>query len=157
MVTKKSKNEERGKIMEKQQSVNSKDMKQIKEIPKWSRRYAQNRSLTILTILIMTMLIGAIGVVPPAMILIGFLLGSRILVIAGIITLVVFVAFYISLCKKYGGKNRERLDLVIDRWIYGREGAVFMSEGGTSKKKIWIDTVIGTIFLLLFIAINFNR
>ena len=127
-------------------------MEKLKEIPKWSRRYAQNRSLTILTILIITFLMGAFGVVPPALILIGYLLGSRILVIVGIIALVVFVAFYISLCKKYGGKNRERLDLVIDRWIYAKEGTASMPEAGSSKKEKWIDIVIGTIWLILFIG-----
>ena len=95
-------------------------MEKLKEIPKWTRRYAQNRSLTILTIFIITMLMGAIGVVPPALILIGYLLGSRILVIVGIIALVVFAAFYLSLCKKYGGKNRERLDLVIGGYTDAR-------------------------------------
>ena len=38
----------------------SQDMEKIREIPKWSRRYAQNRSLTVLVLLGMLVLYGLV-------------------------------------------------------------------------------------------------
>jgi len=34
------------------------DMEKLKEIPKWTRKYAQNRTLTILVLIVMTTLFG---------------------------------------------------------------------------------------------------
>ena len=50
--------------METEENKNSTDMENLKEIPKWTRQYAQNRTLTILVVLVMSMLIGMLAIIP---------------------------------------------------------------------------------------------
>jgi len=46
--------------MNAQQNQVPQNEEKLKEIPKWTRRYAQNRTLTIFVLMLMTMLFGII-------------------------------------------------------------------------------------------------
>jgi hypothetical protein len=152
MVIKKSNNEERDKNMEKEQSINSQDMEKIREIPKWSRKYAQNRSLTILILLGMCVLIGFFAVVPLLLILAGLFYRNIILVFVGVIALVAFIVFYKSLFKKYGGENRGLIDQLIDRKIYGKDGVASMPIPKRNKKTESIGIVFAVVFCVCMLA-----
>jgi len=99
------------------------DTEKLKEIPKWTRKYAQNRTLTILVLMIMATLFGVFFALfvalPLALAAVGFKEGNMILVCVGIVVLVAalvaIVKFEIFFLRKYGGKNKGLLDQIIDR------------------------------------------
>ena len=69
----------------------------LKEIPKWTRKYAQNRTLTILVLIVMTCLVSlAIGV-PVLLVGIAFVKGNMILAGVGIALLVAILIFLTSI------------------------------------------------------------
>ncbi len=138
--------------MKTEQNKNSPDMEKLKEIPEWSRRYAQNRTLTILVLIVMAMLIGMFAIVPLMLILAGIFHKNIILIIVGVITLVTYTWFYISMFKKYGGKNKGLLFLKIDSWIYGKEGTVSMPQPKLSKKMKHLNIVIGITYMVCLLG-----
>jgi hypothetical protein len=95
----------------------------LKEIPKWTRKYAQNRTLTILVLMAMlglfSMLIAAIVGFLLALAVTGFWKGNMVLGCIGAAALVAVLAalvkFYIFIFAKFGGKNKGLLDQIIDR------------------------------------------
>jgi drug/metabolite transporter (DMT)-like permease len=131
----------------------------LKEIPKWTRRYAQNRTLTILALTVMiglfSMFIAALVGFLLALAFAGFRKGNIILGCVGIAVLVAILAaivkFYIFIFAKFGGKNKGLLDQIIDRWIYSREGTASMPIPEATKKKKWLEITVvivwGTLFL----------
>ncbi len=106
------------------------DLEKLKEIPKWTHKYAQNRTLTILVLMVMTMLFGMFIAVlvgfPLGLAAIGFRKGNIILGCVGIAVLVAVLAaisiFLIIFLSKFGGKNRGVIDQLIEQRIYRKEG-----------------------------------
>ena len=120
--------------MNSEQNNKLQDTEKLKEIPKWTRKYAQNRTLTILVLLAMTCLIGMIITVPVMCLIVAFQKGSMILAGVGIVVLVPVMIFYVIFLLKFGGKNRGLIDQMIDQWIYGREGTASMPKPELTKK-----------------------
>ncbi len=128
------------------------DMEKIKEIPKWTRRYAQNRTLTTFVLLVMVCLISMV-IMPPLMcLIIGFHKGNMILAGVGIALLIPVSIFFIIFLLKFGGKNRGLIDQLIEQRIYGKEGAVSMPLPKTTKKMRWLDFVGGVIVFICAIG-----
>ncbi len=130
----------------------------LKEIPKWTRKYAQNRTLTIIVLMAMIMLFsmffaGLLGFLLPLAVG-GFRKGNIILGCVGTAGLVAVLAA-VGICmfifiRKFGGKNRGLIDQIIERRIYGKEGTVSMPMLKSSKKKICLEIVSGVIFFICF-------
>ena len=122
-----------------------KNTEKLKEIPKWTRKYAQNRTLTTFVLIVMTMLIGMVVAVPSTLVVIAFKKGNMILACVCIIALAAISIFLIIFVSKFGGKNRGLIDQRIERWIYGHEGTTSMPEPKLTKKKKWLDCVVGPV------------
>ena len=135
----------------------------LKEIPKWTRKYAQNRTLTYLVLMAMAMLFGMFAAAlvgfPLALAVIGFRKGNMVLGCVGIAVLVVaLVAILIVLIifiSRFGGKNRGLIDQIIDRWIYGKEGTASMPLPKITKKMRGLDYLLGAIGLVFMLGVNF--
>lgn len=136
------------------------DTEKLKEIPKWARRYSQNRTLTVLVLLLIVCLFGMFFAlftsVALAFIMAAFRKENMILGCVGIAVLVtvliVMAKFYMYIFKKYGGKNKGLLDQKVDQWVYGREGSALMPQPQFSKKRKVLDAVIGIVFIVLLIG-----
>lgn len=134
------------------------DTEKLKEIPKLTRKYAQNRTLTIIVLMAMTMLFSIVfaGLIsfPVGLASAGFRKGNMVLGYVGIAaSVVVFVAmsiFLVITLKKFGGKNRGTLDQLIDKWTYGKEGTVAVSKPKSSKKKICLEIIMSATGFILF-------
>ncbi|HIJ69874.1 MAG TPA: hypothetical protein HPP87_00755 [Planctomycetes bacterium] len=130
----------------------------LKEIPKWTRKYAQNRTLTIIVLMAMIMLFSMLFAGGMAFLLVlataGFRKGNMVLVCVGIAASVAVLAamliFLIITLKKFGGKNRGMLDQMIDQRIYGKEGTVSVPVPKSSKKKMCLEIVTAVIFFICF-------
>ncbi len=132
------------------------DTEKLKEIPKWTRKYAQNRTLTIIVLMAMIMLFsmfvaGLVGF-SLALAVAGFRKGNIILGCVGIAVLVAVlvatVKFIIIFLSKFGGKNRGFIDQLIEQRIYGKEGTATVPVPKSSKKKICLEIVSGVIFFI---------
>ena len=134
------------------------DVQELKEIPKWTRKYAQNRTLTLLVLMAMIMLFSmfAAGIVgfPLGLAAAGFRKGNMILGCVGIAVLVAALAaisfFFIIIISKFGGKNRGLIDQLIDQRIYGKEGTATVPLPKSSKKKICFEIVSIVMFFICF-------
>jgi len=138
------------------------DTEKLKEIPKWAKRYAQNRTLTVLVLMVMitlfSILFGAVFgfliVLPVA----GFAKGNIALGCISTVVLIILsiavVKFYISFLKKFGGKNRGLIDQIIERRIYGKEGAVSIPPPVVTKKMRGFDYILGAIGLIYMLGVN---
>jgi drug/metabolite transporter (DMT)-like permease len=134
------------------------NVERLKEIPKWARRYAQNRTLTILVLMVMLMLFSAFFAVVVSFLLVlaaaGFRKGNIILGCVGIGALVALLAAYFKclfiLIRKFGGKNRGLLDRLLDQRLYAKEGMVSVPKLKSSKKKVWLEIAIALVYGILF-------
>ncbi len=130
------------------------DTEKLKEIPKWTRKYTQNRTLTAVILIIMACLISmAIGV-PVFLIWLGFLKGNMILAGVGIALLVPILIFYVIFLSKFGGKNRGLIDQIIERRIYGKEGTASIPPPKITKKMRGLDYILGAIGLIYILGVN---
>jgi len=144
--------------MNSEQNNKLQDTERLKEIPKWTRKYAQNRTLTILVLMVMvvffSMFIAALVGFPLGLAAIGFRKGNMVLGCVGtavlVAALVAIVKFYIVILSKFGGKNKGLLDQIIDRWIYGNEVTTTVPVPKSSKKKICLEIVSAVIFFICF-------
>jgi hypothetical protein len=136
------------------------DAEKLKEIPKWTRKYAQNRTLTILVLLVMVtllaILVAALVGFPFALAVAGFRKGNVILGCVGVAVLVAVLAaivrFYIFLFAKFGGKNKGLLDQIVDRWIYGHEGIASMPMPEATKKKKWLEVFLAVVYMVCLLG-----
>ena len=111
--------------MDAHQSQVPQDTEKLKDIPKWTRKYAQNRTLTVLVFMVMlvlfSMLFAALVGFPLALAITGFRKGNIILGCVGIAgllaVLIAILKGMIVFLSKFGGKNKGLLDQKIDRWI----------------------------------------
>jgi hypothetical protein len=123
------------------------NVEKLKQIPKWTRKYAQNRTLTVLVLIIMACLISFVFGIPVFLIWLGFLKSNIILAGVGIALLVPISIFYIIFISKFGGKNKGLIDQKVDKWIYGNEGTASMPMLEMTKKKKWVDIVVGIVYM----------
>jgi hypothetical protein len=138
--------------MDTQQNQVPQDTEKLKEIPKWTRRYAQNRTLTPFVLIVMIFLI-SIGIGLPLGLVIGaFTKGNMILAGAGIALLVAASIFPIIFALKVGGKNHISIDQWIDQWIYGEEGTASMQQPKLTKKKKWLNFVVALVVFICVIG-----
>jgi len=117
----------------------------LKEIPKWTRKYAQNRTLTTFVLIVMTGLISMVISVLLALVVIGFAKGNMNLSLVSTVVLLAVLIFLIIFVSKFGGKNRGLIDQLIDQRIYGHEGTTSMPAPKLTKKKKWLDCVVGVV------------
>jgi len=117
----------------------------LKEIPKWTRKYAQNRTLTTFVILVMICLMSMVIGVPLALAMMAFTRENMILFWACIAVSVAILISLIILVSKFGGKNSGLIDQRIDKWIYRKEGTATVPVPKLTKKREWLGIVSGVI------------
>ncbi len=124
------------------------DAEKLKEIPKWTRKYAQNRILTA-SVPIVIVLLFSVGIsFPLALTWTAFVKGKMILTGAGIALFVVTLICLIIFLRKFGGKNR----VSIDQWIYGKEGTASMPEPKLTKKNKWLGFVVAVVVFICILG-----
>lgn len=146
--------------MNAKQNQASQNTEKLKEIPKLTRKYAQNRTLTILVFMVIialtSMFFAVVISLPYALAIVGFKKENMVLVCVGIavliVALVVMVKFYISFLTKFGGKNKGLLDQIIDRRVYGKEGIVSIPLPKLSKKMKHLDIILAIVYGVLLIG-----
>ena len=132
--------------MNTEQNQVSQDMEKLKEIPKWTHRYAQNRTLTNLAFMAINILffvaIGGLSLLAG----IASKTGHPILLcVCAVVLIAVLILLFIVSVPKFGGVKIWRW---IDRRIYGREGIASIPEPESMKKNKWLGYVAGLIFSL---------
>ena len=100
--------------METEQNQVPQNAEKLKHIPKWTRKYAQNRTLTTFVIIVMITVMSMVIAVLP---MIVFTIENTILFWACIAVLAAIFISLIILVSKFGGKNRGLIDQRIDKWI----------------------------------------
>ena len=146
--------------MNSEQNNKLQDTEKLKEIPKWTRRYAQNRTLTLIVLLAMCTLYGGLfaflACLPLGLAAIGFKKGNMVLGCIGIALFIAILAamvkFNIFIRAKFGGKNRGLIDQLIEQRIYGKEGTASMPLPKLSKKTKYLDIVIAVVYGVLLIG-----
>jgi hypothetical protein len=127
-----------------EQNQVSPDIERLKEIPKWTRKYAQNRTLTNLVHMGISLFIFvAIG---GLSLLAGIAARTGHLILFWVCTVVLFavlICLMIIAVPKFGGIKIWRW---IDRRIYGREGIASIPESESMKKNQWIGYVVAIVF-----------
>lgn len=130
--------------------------KQLSDIPKWTRRYVQNRHMTMITGLVAGLLFGLVVtfflVVPLVATIIMPGKRNMSLTIELTIAFVIMLIVLVILALKIRGKKRLRLDLLIEKWVYRREGTVSMPDSESSKKKKWIEIAGTIVWTILFLG-----
>ncbi len=134
----------------------------LKEIPKWTRKYAQNRMLTPIVLMAMALLYGMFVTVLVGFLLalavIGFWKGNMILGCVGIAVLVAalvaILKIHIFILAKFGGKNRGLIDQIIEQRIYGKEGIASIPPPKVTKKMRGLDYLVGAILLVYMLGVN---
>ncbi len=134
------------------------DTEKLKEIPKWTRKYAQNRTLTILVLMAMlalfSMFTAFLIAFPLGLATAGFRKQNMILGYVGIAVsvavLVAIVIFLIIFLSKFGGKNRGLIDQQIDQRIYRKEGNVTVPAPKSSKINICLQILCSVIYFICF-------
>lgn len=123
------------------------DMEKLKEIPKWTRRYAQNRMLTVLVWMVIVMLISTVVMVPVSGLLVAFQKGNMILASISIIVLIAVVIFL----RIFRVRNI-KIWKWIDHRIYGHEGTASIPKPELTKKKKWLELAAAMVWGSLFIG-----
>jgi uncharacterized membrane protein (DUF485 family) len=127
----------------------------LREIPKWTRKYAQNRTLTAFVLMVMICLYSMGIGVTSYLAARGFIKGHIILASACIVVLAAILIFPIIFISKFGGKNRGLIGQKMDQWIYGREGTASIAVPELTKKKKWLDFVCGAVVLICMLGTMF--
>ncbi|MFA6185908.1 MAG: hypothetical protein WC770_01675 [Phycisphaerae bacterium] len=130
--------------MNTQQNQTPQDTEKLKEIPKWTRKYAQNRTLTNLAFMAINLLfivaIGGLSLLAG----IASKTGHPILsCVCTVVLIAVLILLFIVGIPKFGGVKIWRW---IDRRIYGQEGIASIPEPELMKKKKWLGYVVAIIF-----------
>ena len=128
------------------------ESKNLREIPKWTRRYAQNRTLTPLVQVIIIVLLGMSIAALLVFAGIAFMKGNLILASTCMAVLAaIYIFLFISIRKMRGKK--------IDGWmgqrLYPYEGTVSIAEPESMKKKKWLGYVVGIVFGGCFLGTMF--
>lgn len=127
------------------------NLEKLKEIPKWTRSYAQNRTLSIFVLIVLTALIGGFVAFPISLGIATAMRGNMLVTGICAVLFITELLTLIILALKFGGKNRGLIDQKIDQWIYGKDGSVSMPAPKSMKKK-WLYIVSGVIIQILIIG-----
>jgi hypothetical protein len=138
--------------MNTQQNQVPQNAERLKEIPKWTRKYAQNRTLTTFVIIVIAGFVSMVVAGLLALIVIAFMKANVILAVIGVALLAAILILLIIFVSKVGGKNRGLIDQRIDQWIYGKEGTTSMPEPKLTKKKKCLDFVVGVVVFISILA-----
>ena len=129
--------------METEQNQVPQDAEKLKEIPKWTRKYAQNRTIPFLIFFAIYLCLSAGIGIPSYFGGKAYRSGNLVLFWICIFVLAVAMTSLAFFCvPKWGGKFIER----ISRRLYNREGDVLISIPETIKKKIGVGYVVAMVF-----------
>lgn len=120
----------------------------LKEIPKWTRKYAQNRTLTNFLVMVIFMLISMVIAVLSYSAGAAFIKGNiTVLRVCIVVLFAILVFVFIISVSKFGGVIIRRW---LDRLIYDREGTALMPEPKSTKKKKWLGFVfVAVVFICI--------
>jgi len=131
--------------MNNKQNNNSQNQnnERLKEIPKLTRKYAQNRAISALIQLIISVCLFAGIAVPSYFVGKAYKTGNMTLLwFCNFILAIAMIVLVFFCVPRWGGKFVERLG----RRIYAKEGDVSISLSETVKKKQWISYVVSILF-----------
>ena len=119
------------------------DRENLKDIPKWTHKYAQNRTIYALIALAIHLCLFAGIAIPSYFGGKAYRSGNLVLFWICIFMLAVAMISLVFFCvPKRGGKFIAR----ISRRLYNREGDVLISVPETIKKKQWVGYVVAMVF-----------
>ena len=119
------------------------DNEKLKEIPKWTRKYAQNRTIPFLIFLMINLCLFAGIAIPSYFGGIAYRNGNMVLFGISIFVLITsMICVIVVSVPKWGSKIVER----ITRRVYAGEGSILMSVPESMKKKKWVGYVVAMIF-----------
>ena len=121
----------------------------LREIPKWTRRYAQSRTIPfILQMIIFVLLFGTMGA-PSYMAAAGYKSGDALLSVIGLVILLIAIgALVFFSVPKWGGKWIERMG----QRFYGKEGSVAISTTEESEKRPVALRIVAALFVFCVLA-----
>jgi hypothetical protein len=119
------------------------DTEKLREIPKWVRKYAQNRTIPFLVSMVIFLLLFTAISVPSY-------LGGKAYRSGNILAFWICIFFLVIACAatlffsvpKWGGKLIEK----ISRRLYGDEGVTTLPPPARIKKHRWVGWVVGLVF-----------
>ena len=115
----------------------------LKEIPKWTRKYAQNRTIPLLIFLAINLCLFAGIAIPSYFGAIAYRNGHMVLFGISILVLITsMICVTIISVPKWGSKIIER----ITRRVYAGEGSILISAPESMKKKKWLGYLVAIIF-----------
>jgi len=115
----------------------------LKEIPKWTRKYAQNRTIPVLIALAINLCLFAGIAIPSYFGGKAYMSGNFVLFwICIFVFITSMICVTIISVPKWGGKIIER----ITQRVYAGEGSVSISAPESMKKKKWLGYVVAMIF-----------
>jgi len=137
--------------MNTQQKQVPQDTEKLKEIPKWTRKYAQNRTIPVLIALSINLCLFAGIAIPSYFGGKAYMSGNLVLFWICIFVLAVAMISLVFFCvPKWGGKFIAR----ISQRLYNREGNVLISVPESMKKKKWVGYVVAMVFVsCVFISV----
>ncbi|HUV41923.1 MAG TPA: hypothetical protein VMW23_09075 [Sedimentisphaerales bacterium] len=119
------------------------DMERLKEIPKWIRKYAQNRTIPLLIFLAISSCLFAGIAIPSYFGGIACRNGNMVLFgISIFVSITSMICVIIISVPKWGSKIIER----ITRRVYAGEGSISISVPESMKKKKWVGYVVAMVF-----------
>lgn len=132
-----------------EQNQEPQEIKKLKEIPKWTRRYTQNRTIPFLVSMAIFLLLFTAIWVPSYLGGKAYRSGSAPALWICIFALVTaYVALIFFCVPKWGGKFIER----ISRRLYGKEGVITLTPHIRTKKHKQLGLVVGLVFACCVVA-----
>jgi len=129
--------------MKTQEDELPRDVENLKEIPKWTRTYAQNRTIPFLVGLVINACLFAGITIPSYFVGKAYATGNMVLVWVCVVTLVVAMMSLVFLCvPRWNAPFVER----ITRRLYKAEGDVFIAVPGAKGKKQLTGAIVGFVF-----------
>ncbi len=115
----------------------------LKEIPKWTHKYAQNRTFPVLIALVINLCLFAGIAIPSYFGGKAYRSGNLVLFwICNSVLAVTMVSLFFFCVPKWGGRLIER----ISRRLYGKEGVVTLAPQIRTKKHKWLGLVVALVF-----------
>jgi hypothetical protein len=122
----------------------------LKEIPKWTRKYAQNRTLTNFLVMVIFMLISMVIAALSYSAGAAFIKGNITVFRVCIVVLFAILVFVLIICvSKFGGVKIRRW---LDQLIYDYEGTASMPEPKLTKKKKWLGFVVAAVVFICILG-----
>jgi len=129
--------------MDTQQNHVPLDTEKLKEIPKWTRKYAQNRTIPFLIFLTINLCLFAGITIPSYFGGIAYRNGNVVLFGISIFVLIIsMICVIIISVPKWGSKIIER----ITRRVYAGEGSISISVPESMREKKWVGYAVAMVF-----------